>query len=57
MLILTDSSPYHNTDQTQFPYEVTVTRRRDEGFGFVIISSVTRAGSTIGNYICINWYR
>ena len=33
---------------TEYPYDVTVARRENEGFGFVIISSVTRAGSTIG---------
>lgn len=31
-----------------YPYDVTVTRRENEGFGFVIISAVSRAGSTIG---------
>ena len=31
-----------------YPYDVTVTRHENEGFGFVIISSVTRAGSVIG---------
>ncbi|CAG2053360.1 unnamed protein product [Timema podura] len=30
-----------------YPYDVTVTRRESEGFGFVIISSVNKAGSTI----------
>ncbi|KAJ9598628.1 hypothetical protein L9F63_010698, partial [Diploptera punctata] len=30
-----------------YPYDVTVTRRENEGFGFVIISSVNKAGSTI----------
>ncbi|KAL8558192.1 hypothetical protein ACOMHN_036281 [Nucella lapillus] len=30
-----------------YPYEVTVTRRETEGFGFVIISSVTKTGSTL----------
>ena len=30
---------------------MTVTRRENEGFGFVIISSVSRAGSTIGRII------
>lgn len=34
-----------------YPYDVTVVRRENEGFGFVIISSVTRAGSTIGRII------
>ncbi|UYV73810.1 MAGI3 [Cordylochernes scorpioides] len=32
-------------------YDVNVLRREDEGFGFVIISSVNRAGSTIGRII------
>ncbi|XP_031777557.1 membrane-associated guanylate kinase, WW and PDZ domain-containing protein 1 isoform X3 [Nasonia vitripennis] len=35
----------------QYPYEVTVTRMENEGFGFVIISSVNKAGSTIGRII------
>ncbi|KAK6634563.1 hypothetical protein RUM43_011964 [Polyplax serrata] len=34
-----------------YPYHVTVTRREDEGFGFVIISSLNRSGSTIGRII------
>lgn len=34
--------------QQQYPYDVTVMRRENEGFGFVIISSVAKAGSTIG---------
>ncbi|XP_052822840.1 membrane-associated guanylate kinase, WW and PDZ domain-containing protein 1 isoform X2 [Octopus bimaculoides] len=34
-----------------YPYDVTVTRREHEGFGFVIISSVSKAGSTIGEFI------
>ncbi|CAE1263838.1 AIP3 [Acanthosepion pharaonis] len=34
-----------------YPYDVTVTRREHEGFGFVIISSVTKAGSTIGRIL------
>lgn len=29
-------------------YDVTVQRQENEGFGFVIISSVNKAGSTIG---------
>ncbi|KAF0314317.1 Membrane-associated guanylate kinase, WW and PDZ domain-containing protein 2 [Amphibalanus amphitrite] len=40
-----------NRSQEQPPYEVTVTRREGEGFGFVIISSVSRSGSTIGRLI------
>ena len=34
-----------------YPYDVTVSRRENEGFGFVIISSASRAGSTIGRII------
>jgi hypothetical protein len=34
-----------------YPYDVTVSRLENEGFGFVIISSVSRAGSTIGRII------
>ena len=42
----------HNRSmELSFPYDITVTRREDEGFGFVIISSVTKAGSTIGRII------
>ncbi|KAK8737494.1 hypothetical protein OTU49_004523 [Cherax quadricarinatus] len=42
----------HNRSlEMQFPYDVTVTRRENEGFGFVIISSVTKSGSTIGRII------
>ncbi|XP_014234023.1 membrane-associated guanylate kinase, WW and PDZ domain-containing protein 1-like isoform X3 [Trichogramma pretiosum] len=35
----------------QYPYDVTVTREENEGFGFVLISSVNKAGSTIGRII------
>ncbi|CAG5101118.1 Similar to MAGI2: Membrane-associated guanylate kinase [Cotesia congregata] len=35
----------------QYPYDVAVTRMENEGFGFVIISSVNKAGSTIGRII------
>lgn len=34
-----------------YPYDVTVMRREDEGFGFVIISSVTKGVSFIGQII------
>ena len=37
-----------NSNPETQPFEVTVTRRENEGFGFVIISSVTRVGSMIG---------
>ena len=41
-----------------YPYDVIVSRRENEGFGFVIISSVTKAGSTIGEFIgmCHQFY-
>lgn len=39
-----------------YPYNVTVTRRENEGFGFVIISSVNKAGSTIGKYTAVLCY-
>ncbi|ESP04595.1 hypothetical protein LOTGIDRAFT_136041 [Lottia gigantea] len=41
----------HTTGGQTYPYDVTVTRRENEGFGFVIISSVTKSGSTIGEFI------
>lgn len=34
--------------EIRYPYDVTVTRRENEGFGFVIISSSNKAGSAIG---------
>jgi len=37
-----------------YPYDVTVTRRESEGFGFVIISSVNKAGSTIGENVILS---
>ena len=40
-----------NGGMENYPYDVNVTRRENEGFGFVIISSVSRAGSTIGRII------
>nr|KAG5711461.1 hypothetical protein BaRGS_025888 [Batillaria attramentaria] len=40
-----------NSHGVQYPYDVTVTRRETEGFGFVIISSVTKSGSTLGEFI------
>merc|ERR1712223_564653 len=42
---------YGQSRPTEYPYEITVTRRENEGFGFVIISSASRAGSTIGRII------
>ncbi|XP_064633877.1 membrane-associated guanylate kinase, WW and PDZ domain-containing protein 2-like isoform X4 [Lineus longissimus] len=46
-----DSQYRSQTLNDAFPYDVTVTRRESEGFGFVIISSVTKSGSTIGEFI------
>jgi hypothetical protein len=37
-----------NRTEIGYPYNVTVTRRENEGFGFVIISAINKAGSTIG---------
>ncbi|KAG8191377.1 hypothetical protein JTE90_006121 [Oedothorax gibbosus] len=34
-----------------YPYDVTISREENEGFGFVIISSVSRAGATIGRIL------
>ncbi|XP_012282219.1 membrane-associated guanylate kinase, WW and PDZ domain-containing protein 1 isoform X2 [Orussus abietinus] len=45
------STPYSRQLNIQYPYDVTVTRMENEGFGFVIISSVNKAGSTIGRII------
>jgi C-terminal processing protease CtpA/Prc len=45
------SEGYSRATTETYPYDVTVTRRENEGFGFVIISSVSRAGSTIGRII------
>ncbi|PVD24617.1 hypothetical protein C0Q70_15101 [Pomacea canaliculata] len=46
---------YHDVTSSsqgaQYPYDVTVTRRETEGFGFVIISSVTKLGTTLGEFI------
>ncbi|XP_014296069.1 membrane-associated guanylate kinase, WW and PDZ domain-containing protein 1 [Microplitis demolitor] len=42
---------YERPVNPQYPYDVTVTRMENEGFGFVIISSVNKAGSTIGRII------
>ena len=45
---LVDSLYRSQTLYNTYPYDVTVTWRENEGFGFVIISSVTKSGSTIG---------
>lgn len=37
----------------RYPYDVTVVRHENEGFGFVIISSVNKNGSTIGQFIIL----
>lgn len=43
--------PYNRTMHMQYPYDVAVTRMENEGFGFVIISSINKSGSTIGRII------
>ncbi|XP_055881306.1 membrane-associated guanylate kinase, WW and PDZ domain-containing protein 1-like isoform X5 [Biomphalaria glabrata] len=35
----------------QYPYDVVVSRRENEGFGFVIISSVNKSGASVDEYI------
>lgn len=44
-----------NRTEIGYPYNVTVTRRENEGFGFVIISAINKAGSTIGILIFL-WF-
>ncbi|XP_063994926.1 membrane-associated guanylate kinase, WW and PDZ domain-containing protein 1-like isoform X2 [Diachasmimorpha longicaudata] len=44
-------SSYDRQMNLQYPYDITVSRMENEGFGFVIISSVNKAGSTIGRII------
>ncbi|KAK3103335.1 hypothetical protein FSP39_018567 [Pinctada imbricata] len=45
-------SGYNSVCHTEsFPYDVTVTRSETEGFGFVIISSVSKTGSVLGESI------
>ena len=48
LFFLVDSPYRSQTLHDTYLYDVTVTRRENEGFGFVIISSVTKSGSTIG---------
>ena len=49
---ITNSNEMPNSNNAfSYPYDVTVSRRENEGFGFVIISSASRAGSTIGRII------
>lgn len=43
--------PQFNQPPNPATYDVTVTRSEHEGFGFVIISSVNKIGSTIGRLI------
>lgn len=44
-------SSYERQQNLQYPYDITVSRMENEGFGFVIISSLNKAGSTIGRII------
>ena len=39
------------TDKAKFnyPYDVTLSRREHEGFGFILVSSSTKSGATIGS--------
>ena len=51
IIFLFTELPNYPRTEIGYPYDVTVTRRENEGFGFVIISSVNKAGSTIGVYL------
>ncbi|XP_013779275.2 membrane-associated guanylate kinase, WW and PDZ domain-containing protein 1-like isoform X2 [Limulus polyphemus] len=46
-----DPLNHHKSTENIYPYDITVKRKENEGFGFVIISSVSKAGSTIGRII------
>ena len=49
---ITNSNEMPNSNNaSSYPYDVTVSRRENEGFGFVITSSVSRAGFSIGRII------
>lgn len=48
MNFVSDVQNFTRTSDIGYPYDVTVKRRENEGFGFVIISSLNKAGSTIG---------
>jgi len=39
-----------NRAKFNYPYDVTLNRREHEGFGFVLVSSSTKSGATIGLY-------
>ncbi|XP_046407318.1 membrane-associated guanylate kinase, WW and PDZ domain-containing protein 2-like isoform X2 [Ischnura elegans] len=50
-VIPSNEGPSYPRQDIGYPYDVSVTRQENEGFGFVIISSVNKAGSTIGRII------
>lgn len=43
-------SPGSKPTDLKYPYDVTIIRGENEGFGFVILSSVRRKGSVIGKF-------
>nr|XP_022298503.1 uncharacterized protein LOC111107545 isoform X4 [Crassostrea virginica] len=49
--VLGDSGYLSVGHSEMYPYDVLVTRRETEGFGFVIISSISKMGSVIGESI------
>lgn len=49
--VLGDSGYLSLGQSEMYPYDVLVTRRETEGFGFVIISSISKMGSVIGKII------
>ena len=50
-ILLLDSGYLSVGHSEMYPYDVLVTRRETEGFGFVIISSISKMGSVIGESI------
>jgi len=37
-----------NKPRFNYPYDVTLNRQEHEGFGFVLVSSNTKSGATVG---------
>lgn len=60
----TKSTPPQYTQDTQQPlqqtspqpYDVIVNRREHEGFGFIIVSSLSKVGAVVGEF-CIGTYQ
>ena len=58
--IFVDTSPNKSsmmyTSPDQLPYDVIVSRREHEGFGFIIVSSLNKVGAVVGEF-CIGTYQ